>query len=104
MLSYLVDEGGVFADDDDGWEPTKLVTGPCVSDSGYWQILAQNSVYVDQPCPQQDGGQFLPYTSHIRGGKDQDGQRGQIIGPSWVPYLLAFYSCTEQGFTKCRWI
>jgi hypothetical protein len=43
-LSRGVDEGGVVDEDDDWWEPIKLVTGPCDSDSGYWWNLAENSV------------------------------------------------------------
>jgi hypothetical protein len=44
-LSHGVDEGGGIVDeDDDGREPIKLVTGPCNSNSGYLQILAQNLV------------------------------------------------------------
>ncbi len=46
-LVFLVgpDEGEVVVgeDDDDGWEPINLVTGPCDSDSEYWQNLAHNS-------------------------------------------------------------
>jgi hypothetical protein len=43
---WISDEGGavVDEDDDDGWEPIKLVTGPCDSNSGYSQKNDQDSV------------------------------------------------------------
>ncbi len=44
-LSDEVDKGEIVADDDDdGWEPIKLVTGPSDNNSRYWQNLSQNLV------------------------------------------------------------
>ncbi len=34
--------------------------------------------------------------------QDQDGQRGHIIGPSWVLHLPAGYSCTEQSLQNIK--
>ncbi len=32
--------------------------------------------------------------------KDEDGERGHIIGPSWVLHLLTGYTCIRQGLQQ----
>jgi hypothetical protein len=48
----------------------------------------------------REGG-FSPYTSHVRGGGDKDGQREHIISPSWdFLHLSDHYSCKTRFATK----
>ncbi len=42
-------------------------------------------------------GRFSPYTSHMMGGRDKDGQTGHIIGPSWILHSPARHSWIGQG-------
>jgi hypothetical protein len=49
--------------------------------------------------PTKEGEGDTPHTNHVMRVReeDKDGQRGHTVGPSWVLYLPAGYSITEQG-------
>ncbi len=102
-LTHGVDEGGVVVDeDDDEWEPIKLLTCPCDSNSGYWRILSLNSVKVGQQkkmrwstwTHSQSRLRFIPPSRPFMGAqtKHPETKRPETKRPE-----------TKRPETKCPW-
>jgi hypothetical protein len=96
-----MNKGDAEVDHIDEWEPIRLPQVHATGIQGTEELWHRTRFTVNRPTLAAMWGvrgRLSPYTSHVIGGRNNDGQHGHIIGPSLVSHSPARHSC-RTGFT-----